>query len=722
MSGDNEQEQPGEPSRRRVLGAFGAGILTGGGVATAWFRTRPDELPADPEPTPEPTSEPTVTDTPEPTPTDTSEPTAPAIVQRYAPDLYFGRLEKWYPTDPTELLGAGDSVLDGFDALDGYSAAFTDPESPPWPTVFYNVVEDAGSPGIDAVQYWMYSAFDQFTVNFHWHDWELLQVFVDRETGTPLLLSASAHSRKVPNNEYADPPTPEERRPGVLSEVGSHSSASETNAIVPTFERLPSTDWDSDITNEAVDISTRVRTPFAYGLPRDEGARLPFVMPELDGQPLNEHPDLSVDREDFVDERATVGSWNGLPRPPAEIPVREPGLVLTSPESRTDGDVAYALEPLTRVRGAIDDFVGPQLSFEFAVPGFVEDRLASHITSVGIPWEQPRFADPLADVTDPEHRRSITGDVPSGLTDRVVGRVRQLRTGADGTVERVSDDARSALTGRIPVSLFEVPVEAAVRLASPDPVATVTRSGVFGLLRVERGDHLLVVNGPGYAPVAERFEHDGGLVRAGSGGELTVVASEDAATIRGDGRAAAGIERVRVIEEYAGTVYDGRPVEPDRYKIPVHRAGTYTVEVVDGDGRRGAYRVTPADFGDVDDTVRETVETGKASLARSLAGFLGDLRDLSGDLAQDDGARGQVPELLSGARMSVEDAVAAAEEGTAERSNDRLRAAVDDLQRAQQVLRSNGQDGYTDSSVAALDPRINRAIEDARVTIEMPLR
>lgn len=444
-------------------------------------------------------------------------------------------------------------------------------------------------------------------------------------------------------------------------------------------------------------------------------------MPELDGQPLGEHPDLSVDREDFIDERVTVGWWNGLPRPPANIPVREPGLVLTSPESRTDGDVTYALEPIARVREAIGDFVGPQLSFDFAVPGFVEDRLASNITSVGIPWEQSRFSDPLADVTDPKHRRSIAGDVPSGLADRVVGRVRQLGAGAEGTLERVSDDARSALSDQISVSLFGVAIEAAVRLASPDPVATVTRGGVFGLLRVERGDHLLVVNGPGYAPVAERFDHDGGLVRAGAGGELTIVASEDTATIRGDGRTADGIERVRVIEDYAGTVYDGRPVEPDRYKIPVHRAGTCTVAVIDGNGRRGAYRVTPADFGDTDDTVRETVVTGKASLARSLAAFLRNLRDLAGNLADEDGARGQVLELLSTAQAAVEDAVAAVEEGAAERSNDRLRAAVGDFQRVQEVLRSDSQDGYTDSSVAALDPRISRAIEDAKLAIETPL-
>lgn len=85
--------------------------------------------------------------------------------------------------------------VDGFTALEDYSAAFAESESPPAPMVFYNVVEAADA--VDSVQYWMYSVFDSFTVNVHWHDWELIQVFVDRESDTPLLVSASAHARMM---------------------------------------------------------------------------------------------------------------------------------------------------------------------------------------------------------------------------------------------------------------------------------------------------------------------------------------------------------------------------------------------------------------------------------------------------------------------------------------------------------------------------------------------
>jgi hypothetical protein len=271
------------------------------------------------------------------------------------------------------------------------------------------------------------------------------------------------------------------------------------------------------------------------------------------------------------------------------------------------------------------------------------------------------------------------------------------------------------------VSLFGLPIEAAIQVASPDPVATVTRDGVFGLLRVQAGQHRLVVNGPGYAPVAEGYTRDGGLVKAGAGGDLTVVAREDAATVRGDGRGANGVRQVRVIEDYAGTIYDGQPVEADRFVVPVHRDGTYTVEVVDSDGQRGAYRVTPADFGEDDDTLRETVETGKATLARSLGAFLTDLQSEATRLAEADGASGQVVELVGTAQRAAEDTARSAEDGLASEANERLGAAVEDLQFARELLQGAEQDGYTDSSVAALDPQLERAVSDAEVANETPL-
>ncbi|NIS33866.1 MAG: hypothetical protein GWN07_25170, partial [Actinobacteria bacterium] len=74
--------------------------------------------------------------------------------------------------------------------------------------------------------------------------------------------------------------------------------------------------------------------------------------------------------------------------------------------------------------------------------------------------------------------------------------------------------------------------------------------------------------------------------------------------------------------------FDGRPVEADRFAVAVHRSGRYRVEVVDAEGRAGAFRVGPADFGDGDEVVRKGIEAGKASLARALRDGLVELRDL----------------------------------------------------------------------------------------------
>ena len=723
-------DSPDDSDRRRVLGYAGFGALALGGVASAWYVSRPDGGPpegSDASPDDEGTG---ASETPPGAAETPAEP--PRVVQRYAPDLYFGALEKWFPTDPRPYIVETDTgpVVDGFTALDQYSATFRETGTPPAPTVFYNVVEAA--PGVDAVQYWLYSAFDQFTVNFHWHDWELLQVFVDRESGDPLLLCASAHSRTSPNNEYLDPELPAGARPGVLSEVGSHSSASEVNGLVPSFERLPIDDLVSDVTNDALDVSAAVRAPFAYGLPRDEGARLPFVLPELDGVPLHEHPSLSIERTDLIDDRVTVRSWAGLPTPPEALPLREPGLVIAHPDSAAEADATYALEPLAPLEGEIGDFVGPQLSFEFAVPGLVEDAVASHITSVGIPWEQARFTDPLADVTDPAHRRRIDGAEPDGLTNRVVGRVRQLKAGTAGALGGVVEDAADAVAGVAGVSLFPLPTELAVRLASEDPTATVTRGGVFEYLRVGPGPHLLIANGPGYAPIAARFTHDGGTVSAGDDGELAVVASEDAGWIRGDARETGGVVRVRIAEDYAGTVYDGEPVERDRFAVAVHRGGRYTIEVVDREGRRGAYRVTPDSFDDDGNAARRRVRTGRLALAQTLVAELdalyalaealaSDHREQSGDSETDrngaedrESASGNpVLDGVARAREAAAGAVTAAETGDRAAADDRLSASVASLREVRDELASDAQAGYTDDAAAAIGPKTLAAIERA---------
>ena len=708
-----DRQPPGD-RRRRFLELAALSIIGASGVAGAWSVTRSTPA-AGSTPTPTPTASTPVDDE------DESTDEVPALVSRYAPDLYFGALEKWFPTDPRPYVVETDDgpVVDGFVALEEYSAAYRASGTPPEPIVFYHVVEAA--PGIDAIQYWMYSVFDQFTVNFHWHDWELLQVFVDRETGSPRLLSASAHSRVSPNNEFLEPDVSGGRRLGILAEVGSHSSASEVNDVVPSFERLSTDTWHSDVTNDALDITQTVSAPFAYGLPRDEGARLPFVMPELDGVRLDAHPALSVGPGDFIDERVTIGSWRGLPRPPTALPLREPGLVIASPDSPTGADATYELEPITVVRDVITDFVGPQLSFEFAIPGFLEDLYADHITSVGIPWEQDRFTDPLADVTDPAHRQRIDGATPSGLSNRVVGRIRHLGSGGDGELDGVTEAGRSALGDAVSVSLYRLPVEVAVRLASEAPAATVTRDGVFGYLHVDPGEHLLVVNGPGFAPMAQRFVHEGGLVRAGADGDLTVVANEDAGWIRGDGREATGIARVRVIEEFAGVVYDGEPVEADRFAVAVHRDAHYTVEIVDADGRPGAFRIGPESFGADNEVILVDVETGKAALAGALRAELHDLVDLAGTLAEDDGGATGVVERLAHAQEEADAASRIADRGDAEGANERLSSVVSHLGEILELLSSERQDSYDAAAVTVLEPRVLGVLARAETAIETEL-
>lgn len=715
LDGDGADQAP-DGRRRRFLGYAALATLAGTGIAGAWYVGQSDE-PPDSLPTPTESTPSTTTSTDPIQPTEE----APAIVNRYAPDLYFGALEKWYPTDPRNYISetANDPVVDGFTALSEYSTAFDAADAPPDPTVFYNVVEAAD--GVDAIQYWLYSVFDQFTVNFHWHDWELLQVFIDRETGSPLLLSASAHSRASPNNEFLEPDVPEDRGPGILSEVGSHSSASEVNGVIPSFERIPTEDWHSDVTNDILDITQDVVAPFAYGLPRDEGARLPFVMPELDGHRLDQYPALSVAREDFVDERVTVDAWRGLPRPPTDLPLREAGIVITHPDSPTTADATYELKPISSLRGVIEDFVGPQLSFEFVIPGFAENQFASHITSVGIPWKQDRFEDPLDDVTDPAHRQRIDGNSPSGLMNRVVGRVRHLRSGSDGALGRVTSETREVLEAMINVSLFRSPVEVAVRLSSEAPVATVTRDGVFGYLHVDSGEHLLVINGPGLAPLAERFVHEGGLARAGAEGELTVVSNEDVGWIRGDGQDTTGIAHVRVIEDYAGVVYDGRPVDANRFAVAVHREGRYTVEIVDQNGRSGAYRVTPASFDDASHAVRDRVETGKAQLAGTLRDEIREVGDVARVLGEQDDAGREVIDRLSRAQEEASEAIRAANRDDERSANEWLSTVITSLEETLQVLSSERQSGYSDASAAVLESRVREAIERAETAIETEL-
>ncbi|WP_242695460.1 hypothetical protein [Halomontanus rarus] len=529
------------------------------------------------------------------------------LAERFAPTLYFDEHEQWFPTDPRPYATDrdGETVVDGFAAFDGYTEQSGRSDGPPTPTLFYHAVRYEDSP-LAVVQYWYYSAFDQFTTNFHWHDWEVLHVFVDTDSGDPQLFVASSHSGAVPNNEFLDPEP--DRVPRILSELGSHSSALSINDVADRFQRLPIDGTFADITNSAVEgIEDFANVPVAYGLPRDEGSRLPYLVPELDGVPIYDHERLpSVDREDLVTDDLTVRSFADLSSPPGDLPGRATGLVFQHAGRDADADVEYELVPSSELEH-VAEFTGPQLSFEFAVPEFAEDAIANHITTTGVPWDQPRYDGPAADISDPNHRIA--------LADRydVIGEPAPINTVVIGVTEAItSDDApeNEGLTTR------KLPVEA-VALLESEPEAVPTFGGVAVVQNVPEGEHRLTVNGPGVEPHSETVAvaDDDEPTPAGVDGEVPLVARENATKLEVDTEGTdAELTDLVVEDDFAGQLYDAPLSGPDA--VYVHRNGAYTTEVRDADDEIGAFRVNPAD----EARVRiDEPRTGKGPLAEYLA-------------------------------------------------------------------------------------------------------
>jgi len=538
-----------------------------------------------------------------PAATPAGEDRARELAERFAPRLYFDSAELWFPTDPRPYASDsdGETVVDGFDAMNGYTRRRKEESGLPDPTVFFRAVEYDDAPLVVA-QFWLYAAFDQFTTNFHWHDWELLQVFVDTDSGAPVLYDASSHSRSVPNNEFLDPG---ERRPRLLSELGSHSSALSINDRPEQFDRYLDGGDIADVTNSALDAGGVLEgLPVAYGLPRDEGFRLPYVVPELDGAPLYDHERLpDVERSDLVPPELTVRSFDALDALPTDLPARETGVVL---DHEGDADATYSLVPMAEVED-VTEFTGPQLSFEFAVPGFIEDAVASHITSVGTPWSQPRYTDPVADVTDPTHRAALAERYeaiePGGPLATIAAGISEAVESAD------APDGEGLTTQSTTVE--------AVALLESTPVAMPTFRGAAVLREVPAGDHRLTVNAAGAAPHSERVVagESAEATVAGVEGEIPLVARRDAVRLGVDADGAeASLERLAVEDDFAGRLYDAPLDGPDA--VYVHRGGAFTTEVEDTDGELGAFRVNPADEAEV--TI-DRPETGKASLASFLA-------------------------------------------------------------------------------------------------------
>ncbi|MDV7349749.1 hypothetical protein R3751_08175 [Halorubrum distributum] len=684
------------------------------------------------------------------------------LAARFAPTLYFDSAEPWFPTDPRPYTVEedGETVVDGFAAFDGYHERYDETGEPPNPTVFYNGMRYEDSP-LAVVQFWMYSAFDQFTANFHWHDWEVLHVFVDLDTGDPQLYVASSHSRSVPNNEFLDPDP--DVVPRILPELGSHSSTLSVNEIPDGFRRVGEEGLLADITNTTIDtVEDLLGIPIAYGLPRDEGARLPFVVPEYEGEPIYEHPDLpSVTEESLVDGALTIRSLDALRSPPTDLPLRETGIAYrhgersgedgtadddgtgedgTGEDGTADGDdaaladeVAESVVEYELVESAeledISAFTGPQLSFEFAVPQAVEDAVAGHITTTGVPWEQPRYENPTLDVTAGNHRSELAarydaiaddpsfGDDAAGALDDVVARV----TRATETDEAPDGEG---------LTTTDAGVESFVLIES-DPEAVPTFAGGVAVANgVPEGDHRLTVNGAGRTPHSETLtvSADEPVTRAGADGEIPLVAREDARKVElDDAESDADLTRTAVEDDFAGRIYDSAIDGSDA--VYVHAGGAYTTEVRDADDEVGAYRVNPAaDEAAAEEPIRiERPETGAAPLAGYVADVAEETRAAvaaaaaeSDDGDDDDGSGGGgdgggpsnavngLEKALAAAVEAAERAEERAREGDREGTDRQLENVVDRIARIEERLAA-AREGLPPGLANATGKRIEQA-------------
>jgi hypothetical protein len=373
-----------------------------------------------------------------------------------------------------------------------------------------------------------------------------------------------------------------------------------------------------------------------------------------------------------------------------------------------DADVAYDLVPTGELEN-IAEFTGPQLSFEFAVPQFAEDAVANHITTAGTPWEQERYDDPAADITEPAHRAALADRydaiAPPGTLNDLVATMSEVMESSD------APDGGGVETTELSVELFA--------LLRSDPVAAPTFRGVTMLRDVEPGDHRLTVNGAGLAPHEEPVtvgagdsdddddgdsddDDDGDsddderastATLAGVEGEIALTPAGDAVKLEVDAEGTeADLRKLAVDDDFGGRLYEASMDGPDA--VYVHRAGAYTTEVRVADDSLGAFRVNPSDTAPVR---IDRPRTGKASLASFVETLVGETIDRLGAVGEesdggDDGDDSDGTTQTLGGLLRALEAVSSAAGRAAERAE-------------------SGDRGGADQALDALSSNLDRAVE-----------
>jgi len=532
--------------------------------------------------------------------TDTLDPeTLDELATRFAPTLFFDSAEPWFPTDPRPYTVEEDdeTVVDGFVAFDGYHERYDEAGEPPNPTVFYNGVQYEDSP-LAVVQFWLYSAFDQFTANFHWHDWEVLHVFVDLDTGDPNCTSpARTPAACRTTSSSIRTPTP--------SRVSSPSSAR-----TPAPSRSTRTPASSSVGEEGAARGHHEHDdrhgrgppgfPSRTGSPR-RGDAAPVRRSRVRG--ANRSTITRTSRRSRSSRWSTARSrfdrsthWD-RPRPTFRsetgIAFRHADREDELADRTADEVIGYDLVQSAELED-ITAFTGPQLSYEFAVPEIVEDAVASHITTTGIPWKQPRYENPALDVTAGNHRAEARRAVRRHRGRGVVRRRRNGRTRRGRRPRHAGGRNDDAPEGE-GLTTTDAITESFVLIES-DPEAVPTFGGGIAVANgIPEGDHRLTVNGAGQAPHSEELavSADEPLTTAGVDGEIPLVARENATKVElSDAESDIDMTRTAVEDDFAGRIYDSAVDGSDA--VYVHAGGAYTTEVRDADDEIGAYRIKPA--------------------------------------------------------------------------------------------------------------------------------
>ena len=332
------------------------------------------------------------------------------------------------------------------------------------------------------------------------------------------------------------------------------------------------------------------------------------------------------------------------------------------------------------------------------MPQFAEDTIAGHITTTGVPWEQPRYDDPATDISDRNHRATLAERYDA------IGAPASVSTVVASLSQAVSNDDAPDDEG---LTTGDLGVEG-VALLESEPEAVPTFNGVAVVDDVPGGDHQLTVNGAGVEPHSETVGvADGEATPAGVEGSIPLVARENATKLEVDpSESDSDLTDLAVEDDFAGRLYDAPLSGPDA--VYVHRGGAYTTEVRDSDDEIGAIRVNQAAT-EADERVRLTEpETGKASLATYLADVAGETSAAVAAVEDSDGDDSDDDTTGSGSGGGGGNTTAGGSENAVRGLRRALEAIAEAAQRAAERAAA-GDRGQADQSLANVQDRLERA-------------